>query len=75
MSRLYERIVHQQGVIRNYVCRFVVLYCSLQPIVESLFEPYNRLRKIVGFDTFEGCLSVDPRDGAQNKKHDYSTGS
>ena len=74
MSRLYERIVHQQGVILEFGCRFgqnTVLFGLLR----GLFEPYNRLRKIVGFDTFEGFPSVDPRDGAQNKKHDYSTGS
>ena len=43
------------------------LFSSLR----GIYEPYNRLRKIVGFDTFEGFVDVDKKDN-DNKLGDYS---
>jgi hypothetical protein len=31
--------------------------------LRGIYEPFNRLRKIVGFDTFEGFPSTAPQDG------------
>ena len=39
--------------------RNMSLYTSLRHI----YEPYNSSREIIGFDTFEGFPSVDPKDG------------
>ena len=33
-------------------------------VVSGLYEPFNYTRRIVGFDTFEGFPSVDPKDGS-----------
>jgi Macrocin-O-methyltransferase (TylF) len=35
-------------------------------ILSSIFEPVNHIRKIVGFDTFEGFVSVNEKDRAHN---------
>jgi hypothetical protein len=37
--------------------------------LSSILEPVNYLRKIVGFDTFEGFPSIDGRDGAGSSEH------
>ncbi|MBL7739739.1 MAG: hypothetical protein JNK14_11000 [Chitinophagaceae bacterium] len=36
-------------------------------ILSSIFEPVNHIRKIVGFDTFEGFASVSEKDKADNE--------
>lgn len=73
ISRLYEKIITQQGIIMEFGSRFgqnLVLFSLLR----SIFEPYNRLRKVVGFDTFAGFPSVHDFDGQDNKENDYDTG-
>ena len=35
---------------------------SLLTSLRGIYEPFNRLRKIVGFDTFEGFPSVSSKD-------------
>lgn len=37
--------------------------------LSSILEPVNYLRKITGFDTFEGFPALDPRDGAGSSEH------
>jgi len=41
--------------------------------MRGIYEPYNRLRKIVGFDTFAGFPSVSPKDGPQMVAGGYAT--
>lgn len=36
-------------------------------ILSSIFEPVNHIRKIVGFDTFEGFMSINEKDIADNE--------
>ena len=67
---LYEKIISQQGVIAEFGSRYgqnLNLFSSLR----GIYEPYNRLRKIIGFDTFEGFVDVDIKDN-DNKPGDYS---
>ena len=71
MDHLYKYILNVQGVVAEFGCRYgqnVVLFNSLR----NIYEPYNRLRKVYGFDTFSGFPSVDKRDGSINEIGDYS---
>lgn len=38
-------------------------------ILSSIFEPVNHIRKIVGFDSFEGFTSVDKNDSSLKNPH------
>jgi hypothetical protein len=52
-DNLYRQIVGRTGII----CEFGVLYgatVSLLTNLRGIYEPYNFLRRIVGFDTFAG---------------------
>lgn len=55
-DQLYRQIVGNTGII----CEFGVLYgatLSLLANLRGIHEPYNYLRRIVGFDTFSGFTS------------------
>ncbi len=62
MDFLYRQILDIQGVVLEFGCRWgqnLSLFSSLR----GVYEPYNRLRKIVGFDTFAGFPEISPQDG------------
>jgi hypothetical protein len=62
MDFLYRRALEVQGIMVEFGCRWgqnLVLWTSLR----GIYEPFNRLRKIVGFDTFEGFLQASEADG------------
>jgi hypothetical protein len=62
MHELYQHIIDVHGVIFEFGVRWgrnLALYESFR----GLYEPFNHNRRIVGFDTFEGFPSVDPKDG------------
>lgn len=68
---LYRQIVPIQGCIAEFGCRYgqnLALFNALR----GLLEPFNRLRKVIGFDTFRGFPSVHQNDGANNSIGDYS---
>jgi hypothetical protein len=72
MNFLYEKNINIQGVIADFGCRYgqnSVLFSSLR----GIYEPFNRLRKIISFDTFNGFPNVTVKDAIHNKKGDYST--
>ena len=59
---LYSKIREVQGVVMELGCRWgqnLALYSALR----GIYEPYNRLRKIIGFDTFEGFINLSEKDG------------
>ncbi|MDV7339027.1 TylF/MycF/NovP-related O-methyltransferase [Terasakiella sp. A23] len=65
MDHIYRQIVDVQGCIVEFGCRWgqnLALYEALR----GIYEPFNRHRKIIGFDTFEGFPSLDEKDGAAN---------
>lgn len=71
MHELYKTILPIQGCVAEFGSRYgqnLSLFIALR----GLMEPYNRLRKIIGFDTFEGFPSVDQKDGVQNSVGDYA---
>lgn len=59
---IYKMIVPVQGVVFDFGTRWgqnMVMFVALR----GIYEPFNRHRKIVGFDTFSGFPSVDVKDG------------
>jgi hypothetical protein len=62
MDHLYKQIVDTQGVVMDFGTRWghnMTLFQTLR----SIYEPFNRHRLVIGFDTFEGFPSVAPEDG------------
>lgn len=60
---IYKKIVFTHGMI----CEFGVRWgqsLSVLSALRGIFEPFNRHRKIVGFDTFEGFKGVTGKDGS-----------
>ena len=73
LNDLYKKIIDVNGVIFELGTRYgqnMVLFSSFRDI----YEPYNNFRKIVGFDTFQGFLSVHDKDGINeyNRMGNYS---
>lgn len=61
MNHVYQQIVDVMGVVCEFGTRWgqnLSLFASLR----AIYEPYNRHRKIVGFDTFTGFPSVSNAD-------------
>lgn len=74
LNGMYQKIVNLHGII----CEFGVQWGNTLALFESfrgMYEPYNYLRKIVGFDTFEGFARLHEKDGNSRilKKGAYST--
>lgn len=72
LNDLYEKIIDVPGVI----CEFGVQWGSTLVTLMNLrgiYEPYNYSRKIIGFDTFEGFISTDSKDGETVSVGDYSS--
>jgi hypothetical protein len=62
MSDLYRRILDVQGDVIEFGVRWgrnLALFLSFR----NIFEPHNYIRKVLGFDTFEGFKSVSDEDG------------
>ncbi|WP_085908711.1 TylF/MycF/NovP-related O-methyltransferase [Kiloniella majae] len=63
LNELYEIILDKPGVIME----FGVWWGANQALFNNLraiYEPYNRMRKVIGFDTFEGYPTVTDEDGS-----------
>lgn len=72
MDFLYRQILEVQGVVLEFGCRWgqnMSLYTSLR----GIYEPFNRLRRVIGFDTFSGFVSVATEDGKCVEAGDYAT--
>jgi hypothetical protein len=64
MDFLYRQVLEVQGVVIEFGSRWgqnLALFMALR----GIYEPFNRLRKIVGFDTFEGFLDPSEKDGKE----------
>ncbi len=62
MDFLFRQITEVQGVVMEFGTRWgqnVALFAALR----GIYEPFNRHRKIVAFDTFTGFPSIAPEDG------------
>ena len=65
MDALYNHIIDVQGVIVEFGTRWGQ-NASLLSALRGIYEPFNRHRKIVAFDTFEGFPSVTDKDGTSD---------
>lgn len=61
-AHLYERLLLVPGAICMFGVRWGQDMATLGNF-RALHEPYNHLRKIIGFDTFAGFPNVAPEDG------------
>ena len=59
---IYKKIIHNHGVIMEFGVRWGQTL-SIMSALRGIFEPYNRHRKIVGFDTFQGFAGIGEKDG------------
>jgi len=59
---VYKRILNTHGVIMEFGVRWGQSLSVLSAL-RGIFEPFNRHRKIVGFDTFKGFQGVSEQDG------------
>jgi hypothetical protein len=72
MDFLYRQILETQGIVVEFGCRWgqnTSLFASLR----GIYEPFNRLRRAVAFDTFSGFVAVASEDGKSVAKGDYGT--
>ena len=62
MDFLFRQIIDVQGVIVEFGTRWgqnLALFAALR----GIYDPFNRHRKIIGFDTFQGFPSITQKDG------------
>ncbi|MBW1741919.1 MAG: crotonobetainyl-CoA--carnitine CoA-transferase [Deltaproteobacteria bacterium] len=68
---IYKKILNSHGIIVEFGVRWGQTL-SLMSALRGIFEPFNRHRKIVGFDTFEGFRGMEEKDGKLCKCKDGS---
>ncbi len=71
---LYRKILDVQGVIFDLGTRWGQ-NASLCTALRGIYEPFNRLRKVVAFDTFEGLCGTSDEDGSMMKEGHYAVSS
>ncbi len=68
---IYRRVVGTHGMVAEFGVRWGQTL-SLLSALRGIYEPFNRHRKIVGFDTFEGFRGLGKEDGELCKCADGS---
>jgi hypothetical protein len=59
---IYKKIVHTHGVAMEFGVRWGQTL-SILTALRGIYEPFNRHRKIIGFDTFAGFKGTGDEDG------------
>jgi len=59
---IYRKILNTHGVIMEFGIRWGQTLAVLSAL-RGIFEPFNRHRKIIGFDTFAGFRGMGQEDG------------
>jgi hypothetical protein len=62
MDLLYRKIVDVQGVVMEFGTHWGQNLALFQAL-RGIYEPFNRHRKLIGFDTFSGFPAVSDQDG------------
>lgn len=62
MDFLYKKILEVEGIVVEFGTRWGQNLALFQTL-RGIYEPFNRHRRVVGFDTFEGFPSVLEEDG------------
>ena len=70
-NEIYKKIVNTHGIIVECGVRWGQTL-SILSALRGIYEPFNRHRKIVGFDTFEGFSGVSDKDGTRSNCQDGS---
>ncbi len=68
---IYRKVVHSHGIIAEFGVRWGQTL-AIMTALRGIFEPFNRHRKIVGFDTFAGFIGMGDKDGEQSHCADGS---
>jgi len=66
---IYPLVVNTHGIIAEFGVRWGQTLALLSNL-RSIYEPFNRHRRIVGFDTFEGFRGVSQEDGVRTTSRD-----
>jgi hypothetical protein len=69
MDFLYRKIIDVSGVVMEFGSRWgqnLALFAALR----GIYDPFNRHRAIIGFDTFAGFPSVHEKDGNSNMMYE-----
>ena len=67
---IYQKILNTHGVVMEFGVRWGQ-NLSLMTALRGIFEPFNRHRKIIGFDTFgAGFIGVSEQDGKAGRIKD-----
>jgi len=61
-NQVYQEIIKVHGIIIEFGTRWGQNLVTLNNL-RGIYEPYNRSRVIIGFDTFKGFPSIDVKDG------------
>lgn len=62
LDHIYRQIIDVHGVIFDFGTRWghnMAVFSALH----GIYEPFNRHKKIIGFDTFKGFPKIDAKDG------------
>ena len=62
MDHIYRQIVDVMGVVMEFGTRWGPNLAQFSAL-RGIYEPFNRHRKIVGFDTFSGFPKIENQDG------------
>jgi hypothetical protein len=68
---IYQKILYTHGIIVEFGVRWGQTL-SVMSALRGIFEPFNRHRKIVGFDTFAGLKGVSEIDGKECRDGSFS---
>ncbi len=65
MNELYKHIINIHGVVMEFGTRWGQNLAYFENF-RGLYEPFNYNRKVIGFDTFSGFVSLDKKDGTND---------
>lgn len=63
MDFLYKKSIEVQGVVMDFGTRWGQ-NASIFSALRGIYEPFNRHKKVVAFDTFAGFPSIHEKDGS-----------
>lgn len=66
MHHLYSQIIDVQGIVIEFGTRWGQ-NLSLFSALRGIYEPFNRHRKVVGFDTFSGFPQISEKDAYKHE--------
>ena len=68
MDHLFRKIIDVQGVIIEFGTRWGQNMALFQAL-RGIYEPFNRHRKLIAFDTFQGFPKIHDKDGYSEMMH------